>query len=81
MRCLLIEAALHVSPNLGPCAATTGGCPSRKGKLKRVALAHKRVGVIYHVWKDQTDYHAFLQHEVGKRMSSNETTGPAGPQP
>jgi len=80
MRCLLIEAACVAARRPGPLRGYYRRMIRRKGKAKaRVALAHKMVGIIYHLWRDDLDYREFLQREAQKRASPCFSTGPLGP--
>jgi transposase len=61
MRWLLIEAAGQAARQPGPLREYYRRMVNRKGKSKaRVALAHKLVGVLFHLWKQDLTYFEFL---------------------
>ncbi len=70
MRWLLIEAAGQAARQPGPLREYYRRMVYRKGKSKaRVALAHKLIGVLFHLWKEELTYHEFLCLGAAKRVS------------
>jgi ribonucleoside-diphosphate reductase alpha chain len=70
MRWLLIEAAGQAARQPGPLREYYRRMVYRKGKCKaRVALAHKLIGVLFHLWKEELTYHEFLCLGAAKRVS------------
>jgi transposase len=63
VRSLVIQAALvHTRRGKGPSRKHYLGVLRRRGKqIARVAVANKMLGAIFHMMKEQIDYHEFLR--------------------
>jgi transposase len=63
VRWLLIQAALvHTRRGKGPSRKHYLGVVKRRGKqIARVAVANKLIGAMFHMMKDEIDYHEYLR--------------------